>query len=139
MIRVRRPRPRVAAVTKGRNVAQIVVIIWLALSLRTGFVAWDDYENAVVQGPITPTNPAGLSTENVKFTCAAPMRAGKPPVQADRQQIHTAPTPAPCSLRGQRQAIFWVDLMFGSVALAATFAHLPRRRALARRDAGASA
>lgn len=121
--------------TKGRNVVRIVVIVWLALSLRTGFLAWDDYENAVVQGPITPTNPAGLSTENVKFTCAAPMRAGKPPVQADRQQIYTAPNPAPCSLRGQRQAIFWVDLLFGAVALAATFAHLPRRWALARRDA----
>ena len=124
---------------KGRNVVRVVVIVWLALSLRTGFLAWDDYQTAVVQGPLTPTNPVGLFTENVKFTCAAAMRANEPPMQADRQQIQTAPNPAPCSLRGQRQAIFWVDLLFGAVALAATFAHLPRRRALARLDAVAPA
>ena len=76
---------------KGRNVVRVVLIVWLALSLRTGFLAWDDYQNAVVQGPITPTNPAGLSPENVKFTCAAAMRADTPPMQADRQQIGQAP------------------------------------------------
>jgi hypothetical protein len=128
----------VAAVTKGRNLLRIVVLVWLALSLRTGFVAWDDYENAVVQGPITPTNPAGLSTASVKFACAAPMRSGKPPAQADRQVIFTPPNPAPCSLRSQRQALFWVDIGFAVVALAATFAHLPRRWASARRVAVAA-
>ncbi len=117
----------------GRNAVRIIVIIWLALSLRTGFVSWPDHENAVVQGEITPTNPAGLSTVNIKFTCAAPMRAGKPPVQDDRQQIYSGPTPPACGLRGQRKAIFWVDLGFGVVVLAATFAHLPRRWATARR------
>lgn len=124
--------------TKGRNVVRVVVVIWLALSIRTGFVGWDDHENAVVQGAPTPTNPSGLVTENIKFSCAAPLRANKPPVQADPQPISSGPTPAPCSLRSQRQALFWVDVVFGLGALAASFAHLPRRWSLDARAAVAT-
>ena len=125
--------------TKGRNLMRVVVLVWLAVSLRSGFVTWEDHENAVVQGPATPTNPAGLSTENIAYVCAAPMRAVEPPVQADDELVHTPPSPPPCSLRGQRQALFWIDAAFGVLALAATFAHLPRRWTLARREAVAAA
>ena len=118
-----------------RNALRLVVLVWLAFSVRTGFMAWHDHENAVVQGPITTTNPEGLSTESVKYRCAAPMRSGQRHVHLDRHVVVTPPNPAPCELRGQRQAIFWVDIGFGIVALAATFAHLPRRWALARRVA----
>jgi hypothetical protein len=116
-----------------RNALRLVVLVWLAFCIRTGFVDWHDHENAVVQGPITTTNPDGRSTESVEYRCAAPMRSGKRPVQADRQVVLEPPNPAPCELRSQRQAIFWIDLGFGLAALAATFAHLPRRWALARR------
>ncbi len=116
--------------TKGRNVVRVVVVIWLALAIRTGFVGWDSHANAVVQGAPTAVNPTGRVTENIEFRCAAPLRANESPVQVDPQPILSGPTPAPCSLRSQRQGLFWVDVAFGLVTLAASFAHLPRRWSL---------
>jgi hypothetical protein len=125
--------------TKGRNVVRVVVVIWLALAIRTGFVGWDSHVNAVVQGAPTAVNLSGQVTENIEFRCAAPLRADKPPVQVDPQPIVSGPTPAPCSLRTQRQGLFWVDVAFGLVTLGASFAHMPRRWSLDHRAAVASA
>lgn len=116
--------------TKGRNLVRVVVLIWLALAIRTGFVDWESHANAVVQGAPTVVNPTGRVTENIEFRCAAPLRADKPAVQIDPQPVLSGPTPAPCSLRSQRQGLFWVDVAFGLVVFGASFAHLPRRWSL---------
>jgi hypothetical protein len=121
-------------VTKSRNLLRVVVIIWLALSLRSGFVTWTDHENATVHTAVTPANPQGLAIENLAYRCAAPMRSDKPAVQVEPAVVDTPPTSAPCSLRAQRQALFWIDIVFGLAALGVTFAHIPRRWLDARRD-----
>lgn len=118
----------------------MVILVWLAVSLRSGFVRWSDHESVVVQGISTEANPSGVTTEFAEFSCRAPISGGSNDRLVSDLVISSTPNGTPCeSYRSQRQALFWVDIVFALAGLAITFAHLPKRFVAARRGNVATA
>lgn len=118
-----------------RNLLRVVILVWLAVSIRSGFVRWSDHESVIAQGISTEANPSGLTTEFAEFSCRAPIGGGGDNVLVSNLVISDTPNGTPCeSYRSQRQALFWVDIVFALVGLAITFAHVPKRFVAARRS-----
>ena len=100
----------------------------MVLALRAGFVTWND--NAVpvvVRVPVTATNLSGLETVSAAYECTAPITGDAAPKLVDDLTDVVGPSREPCApfARG-RELLFWFDLFAGLLALAITFAHVPR-------------
>jgi hypothetical protein len=112
-----------------RNLVRVAILVWLVLALRSGLTTWNDHQvPVVVQVPVTATNPTGLETVNATFECAAPIGGDAAPVLVDDLTGVVGPSREPCEpfVRG-RQLLFVFDLFAGAIAIAITFAHLPRQ------------
>jgi hypothetical protein len=120
----------------SRNLVRIAILAWLVVSMRAGFVDWSEKQVPVsVRTDVTPTNLTGLSTVLAEYRCPAPIGGDGPPRLVDQLANVVEPLREPClPYRGQRQALVWLDLAFGVVALGLTFAHLPKIKR-ARREA----
>ena len=112
-----------------RNLVRLAILVWLALSLRSGLTSWNDHDvPVVVKVPVTETNLSGLETKSGTYECPAPIGgSGEPRLTEDLGDV-VGPSREPCTpfVRG-RQALFWIDLAAGILAIAVTFAHIPRQ------------
>jgi hypothetical protein len=113
----------------SRNLVRVAILVWLAISVYSGFTSWTHNDvPVVVRVPVTEANLSGLETVMVEYTCPAPIGGdGSPTISGDVGDV-VGPSDEPCEpyVRG-RQLLFWVDVLAGFAALALTFAHIPRR------------
>ena len=111
----------------SRNLVRVVLLIWIAVSLRAGFTHWTDHGVPVVaRAETTATNPSGLTTVLADYVCPATLGgSGTPRLETAIVEIVEL-TEKPCTpFETQRQLIFGFDILFTVVGLAATFVHRP--------------
>jgi hypothetical protein len=119
----------VASIPVSKNLVRLAIVVWLAVAIHAGFSTWSDHGVPTVRRvPVTQENLSGLETVAAEYDCPAPISGGGSPTLVDDLTDVVGPAETPCRpfLRG-RQVLFWIDLVVGVLALALTFAHLPRQ------------
>jgi hypothetical protein len=113
-----------------RNVVRLAILVWLGISVYSGFSEWTHHEvSVVVSVPVTDANPSGRETVQADYTCPAVIGGdGSPTLTDSGIGDVVGPSEQPCEpYVAGRQLLFWIDVVAGIGALALTFAHLPRR------------
>jgi hypothetical protein len=126
----------------SRNIVRLAIVVWLGISVYSGFTEWTHHDVPVVRRvEVTEANLSGLETVGAAFECPAVIGGSGSPRMIDDvgEVVRVNEQPCESYVRG-RQVLFWIDVVAGLAALGLTFAHIPRRfldrRATAERTTG---
>jgi len=100
-------------------IVRAALVVWLIACIVAAFRPTTETIDSLVVLPPTPEGAAVEGPARVTYDCPAAMRADAPPQQHGDAIVISQARP-PCSYRTSQRVTFYVDVVVGMLALAAT-------------------